>query len=82
VGILEVLEFLEMVAPKNKFSGKANKMNFERFMERMKQAMDAEGVTDDLRVRCIDNWFSGMALKIVRSKINHGIDAATTLSDI
>jgi replication initiation and membrane attachment protein DnaB len=82
VGKLEVLELLEIVAPKNKFSGKANEMNFERFMERMKQAMDAEGVTDDLRVRCIDNWFSGRALQIVQSKINHGIDAATTLSDI
>jgi hypothetical protein len=83
VGILEVLELLEMVAPKNemcKFLGEANKMNFERSMERMKQAMDAEGVTDNLRVGCIDNWFSGVALKIVQSKINHGIDTATTLS--
>jgi hypothetical protein len=47
--------------------------------------MDAEGVTNDLRVGCIDNWFSGVALKIVQSwdhGINHGIDAATTLSDI
>jgi multidrug efflux pump subunit AcrA (membrane-fusion protein) len=82
VGELEVLELLEMVAPENKFSGKANKMNVERFMERMKQTMDAEGVTDDLRVESIDNWFSGRALEIVQSKINHGIDATTTLNDI
>jgi hypothetical protein len=40
-------------------------MNFKRFIERMKQDMDAEGVTNDLRVGSIDNWFSGMALEIV-----------------
>jgi hypothetical protein len=47
------LELLEMVAPKNKFSRKPNKMNFKGFMERMKQAMDAEGVTNDLRVEAL-----------------------------
>jgi hypothetical protein len=85
VGRLEVLERLEMEAPKDemcKFLVEPYKMNFERFMKRMKRDMDWERVTDDLRVGCIGNWFGGVALEIVWSEINHGIDAATILSDI
>jgi hypothetical protein len=59
-------------------------MNFERFMASMERAVDAEGVTDELRVEHIDNWFSGQALRIVQSKKNNDVfvDAATTLESI
>jgi hypothetical protein len=55
---LQALKVLEKSAPKNKFSGRNNEMNFEKFMMRMERAMDAEGVTDELRVEHIDNWLA------------------------
>jgi hypothetical protein len=81
---LQALKVLERSAPKTKFSGRNNEMNFERFMASMERAMDAEGVTDALRVEHIDNWFSGQALRIVQSKKNNDVfvDAATTLENI
>ena len=46
--------------------------------------MSAEGVTDELRMRYIDDWFSGEALKLVQSKKNNSVlvDATTTLRSI
>jgi hypothetical protein len=81
---LQALKVLEKSAPKNKFSGRNNEMNFERFMARMERAMDAEGVTDELRVEHIDNWFSGQALRIIQSKKDNDVfvDATTTLENI
>jgi hypothetical protein len=81
---LQALKVLEKSAPKNKFSGKNNEMNFEKFMTRMERAMDAEGVTDELRVEHIDNWFSGQALRIIQSKKDNdvSVDATTTLENI
>jgi hypothetical protein len=50
----------------------------------MEQDMSAEGITDELRVRHIENWFSGDALKLVQSTKNNDIlmDATTTLRSI
>jgi hypothetical protein len=81
---LQAVKVLERAVPKDQFSGKTNDMNFERFMETMEQDMSVEGITDELRVKNIDNWFSGRALKIVRSKKNNDIriDATTTLNNI
>jgi hypothetical protein len=75
---------LEKAAPKAKFSRKTSSMNYERFMREMEQDMSAEGITDELRVRHIDNWFSGDALKLVQSKKNNDMlmDATTTLGSI
>jgi hypothetical protein len=79
----QAVEGVEKKYPKIKFLGNSE-MNFERFMASMESTMDAEGVTDELRVEHIDNWFSGEALKIVQSKKNNDIiiDAATTLKNI
>jgi hypothetical protein len=81
---LQALKILEKSAPKNKFSGRNCEMNFERFMVRMERAMDAEGVTDELRVEHIDNWFSGQALRIIQSKKDNDVfvNATTTLESI
>jgi hypothetical protein len=78
------LEGVEKSTPKTRFSGRNNEINFERFMASMERSMDAEGVTDELRVEHIDNWFSGQALRIVQSKKNNDVfvDAVTTLDNI
>jgi hypothetical protein len=80
----EATDFLEKAAPKAKFSRKTSSMNYERFMREMEQDMSAEGITDELRVRHIENWFSGDALKLVQSTKNYDIlmDATTTLRSI
>jgi hypothetical protein len=59
-------------------------MNYERFMREMEQDMSAEGITDELRVRHIENWFSRDALKLVQSIKNNDVlmDATTTLRSI
>jgi hypothetical protein len=51
--------------PKIKFTGNNKTINFEKFMEGMEKAMDQEGVTDNLRVREIEEWFGGEALEVV-----------------
>jgi hypothetical protein len=81
---LQALKVLEKSAPKSKFSGKNNEMNFERFLARMERAMEVEGVTDELRVEHIENWFSGQALRIIQSKKDNDyfVDATTTLESI
>jgi hypothetical protein len=80
---LQAMKIIEKAAPKERFSRKTNKMNYEKFMDDMEQDMSAEGITDELRVKNIDNWFSGDALKIVRSKKNNDVQIdATTLSNI
>jgi hypothetical protein len=82
-GKLQALKVLERAAPKIKFSGKINEMNFERFMERMEKNMEAEGVTDELRVENIENWFSGLAHQLVRSiKDNRSENATEVLHAI
>jgi hypothetical protein len=50
----------------------------------MEQDMSAEGITDELRVRHIENWFSGDALKLAQSIKNNDVlmDATTTLRSI
>jgi hypothetical protein len=74
------LKVLERSAPKFKFSGKIDEMNFERFMERMDKAMDVEGVTDELRLESIENWLSGLPLSLVKSmKDNRKEDANSVL---
>jgi hypothetical protein len=52
--------------PKIKFSGKNKTVDFEKFMEGIEKAMDQEGVTDDLRMREIEEWFVGKALEVVQ----------------
>jgi hypothetical protein len=80
---LQALKVLEKKVLKIKFSKKINEMNFERFMERMERAMDAEGVTDDLRVDNIENWFSGLAYQLVKSiNDNRSEDSTTVLQAI
>jgi hypothetical protein len=78
------MKIIEKAAPKAKFSMKTSSMSYERFMREMEQDMSAEGITDELRVRHIDNWFSGDALKLVQSKKNNAVlvDATTTLRSI
>jgi acylphosphatase len=77
------LKVLERSAPKIKFSGKIDEMNFERFMERMEKAMDVEGVTDGLKLESIENWFSGLPLSLVKSmKDNSKEDATSVLQAI
>jgi hypothetical protein len=53
------------VRPKVKFSGKNRTMDFEEFMGRMEKAMDQEGVTDDLRVIEMEEWFIREDLEVV-----------------
>jgi hypothetical protein len=53
------------IRPKVKFSGKNRTVDFEEFMGRMEKAMDQEGVTDDLRIREMEEWFIGEALEVV-----------------
>ena len=81
---LNAIKTLEKEAPKIKFSGETEGTNFERFMEELEESMDAEGVTDKLRVKHMENWFEGEALELVRSKrINDmKVDSATTFENM
>jgi hypothetical protein len=64
---LQARKVLERAAPKIKFSGRDDDMNFERFMERMEENMETEGVTDEWKVEYFESWFSGLAHQLVRS---------------
>jgi hypothetical protein len=50
---------MEKIKPTFKFLGHANKINIEKFMERMEVKM--EGVSDKLKVEYFEFWFSGIA---------------------
>jgi hypothetical protein len=76
-GKLQARKVLERAAPRVKFSGKNNEMNFERFMERMEENMVTEGVTDELKVEYFENWFSGLAHQLVKSIKDNRSETAT-----
>jgi hypothetical protein len=78
------MKYLEKIKPKTKFSGQSSSLNFARFMEKMELQIDKGGVSDDLRLDGIDDWFSGQLLDFVQSKNNNNkfIDALTTLRNI
>ena len=42
-------------------------MDFEEFMGKMEKAMSQEGVTDDVRVSELEEWFVGEALEVVQA---------------
>jgi hypothetical protein len=71
------VKVLERAAPKIKFTGKNNEINFERFMETMEKNMETEGVTDELKVEYIENWFSGLAHQLVKSIKDNRSEGAT-----
>jgi hypothetical protein len=64
--------------PKVKFSGRIKTMDFEEFMGKMEKAMDQEGVTDDVKLNELEEWFIGEALEVVqavkRSQAEGGAD--------
>ena len=77
------MKVLEKSAPKIKFSGKVDEVDFEMFMVRMEEAMNVEGVTDELRLEHIENWFSGLPLDLVKAyKDNRKEDASIVFQAI
>jgi hypothetical protein len=58
---------LMAMRPKIKFSGRNKAMDFEEFMGKMEKAMSQEGVTDDVRVSELEEWFIGEALEVVQA---------------
>jgi hypothetical protein len=76
-GKLQARKVLERAAPKVKLSGRNNDINFERFMERMEENMETEGVTDELKVKYFENWFSGLAHQLVKSIKDNRSKSAT-----
>jgi hypothetical protein len=76
-GKLQARKVLERAAPKAKFSGRNNDINFERFMERMEENMETEEVTDELKVEYFENWFSGLAHQLVKLIKDNRSESAT-----
>jgi hypothetical protein len=58
---------LMAMRPGVRFSGRNKVMDFEEFMGKMEKAMSQEGVTDDMRVSELEEWFVGEALEVVQA---------------
>jgi hypothetical protein len=66
-GSWSCIKRLMAMRPKIKFSGRNKAMDFEEFMKKMEKAMSQEGVTDDVRVSELEEWFVGEALEVVQA---------------